>query len=221
MKVKNKIGLILCSLVTLICLGTFTQAASERLGTSDDAIIRAANPDSPSDDDPMISGINGAEIISFLRFSVSSGPSGYSKAQLGISFHNNTVLPEEIIVDVLNCSDNSWDEYNLTWNNAPSPLGVKIGEFILYASEFTALPPPKVLKYVDVTPYVTRNKHYSTFVLLTNAEVTLYCSSTFNTPYILYTVSDDAIPSYNVFIILGILGVLSILLYRKIQIKHK
>lgn len=117
------------------------------------------------------------------------------------------------------------DWNNLTWNNAPSPLGVKIGEFILYASDFTpmTLPPYKVLKYVDITPDVTPYEQYETLVLLTNAEVTLDCSGTISTdwPHILYTVPDDAIPSYNVFIILGIVSVLSILLYRKIQIKHK
>ena len=227
MKSKHKIGLILCSLVTLICLGMFTQAANERASLRTTANIRATFPDSPDLDDPKISGINGAEIITFLEFWYVAGVFDYSKARLVVHFTDSfiTVLPDEFIVEVINCSSVDFDIDNLTWNNAPSPLGVKIGEFILHASDFGSPPNHIISRTIDITPNVTAYNQYeyhtSTLVLLTNAEAFLYCTrATYpTTPYILYTVPDD-IPSYNIFIILGILGVLSILLYKKLQIKH-
>ncbi len=47
-----------------------------------------------------------------------------------------TAWTGDIVIEIINGTDTSWDGDTLTWNNAPSNLGVKIGEITLTSSDF-------------------------------------------------------------------------------------
>lgn len=224
MKGKHKIGLVLCSLVVLTCLGSFGQAATEDLDAFQYTYIRAESPDTGSLEPLIISGTSGAECIVFLKFRLWYGPraGGYSKAELALTFSKENGVPNSVLVEIINCTDNSWDPYTITWNNAPNPLGTKIGDITLTNTELTE--EDKVLKYFDITSTISGAEHgHITFVIFTDADTRL-CVETFfreDIPYIRYIVPDDAIPSYNLFIILGIVSLLSILLNRRVRRRIK
>ena len=221
MKGKNKIGLVLCSLVTLICLGSFTQATTYK-GSCACCYVTASFPDSSPSNSAyssvfMISGTSGDECITFIQIYLTfhgiPAAKDYNKAELVLTLSNGTVLPAEVVIDVLNCT-HIIDVDNLTWNTVPTPLGPKLEEITLTSEEFIG--GDNVVKYFDITSYLGKEYTRMTFVFMTSADVLIYIGDS----YIRYTVTTP-IPSYNIFIILGIVSVLPVILCKKIQINRK
>ncbi len=156
----------------------------------------------------------------YFHFSFSDKPTNITKAELSLDIWavTQTMVLTMCIIDV------GWDEYTMDWLNKPAH-GQLIGKFTvtssrIYKIDLTSLLTPRVAisicvnisidDYVDAVAYITSREGY-------------YSSS--DAPQIIWTylatVSETpAIPSYSLFIIFGIMGLIGLFLTKKISSKE-
>ena len=154
----------------------------------------------------------------YLHFSFSDKPANVTKAELSLDIwgvYQTMPLTLSII-------DASWDELTMDWMNKPAH-GQLIGQLMVSSSD---------IYKIDITSLLTARTEISICVNMTFDDVVddyVYITSregyylTSDAPQIIWTyletVPEVQIPSYNVFIIIGIISVIGFFLKKKVEIK--
>jgi len=100
---------------------TVTPTVSENFYPTDDTFSESTNPDTNYGDDWRIgvSGISGYLRRGYLKFDLSSVPSGYQIIDTKLHLYNLYPNVEGYEVVVYELDNDNWDEDTLTWNNQP------------------------------------------------------------------------------------------------------
>ncbi|MFX1297861.1 MAG: DNRLRE domain-containing protein [Promethearchaeota archaeon] len=154
----------------------------------------------------------------YFHFSFSDKPSNITKAELSLDIWgvSQTMVFTMSIIDV------GWNEFTMNWTNKP-PYGQIIGQFTvpssdIYKNDITSLVTPRT--EISICVNVTIDNSVDDYVCITSRE-----GSSTDAPQIIWTYLVDvpespAIPSYSVFIIIGIIGAIGIFLTKKIKGKE-
>lgn len=157
----------------------------------------------------------------YFHFSFSDKPDNVTKAELSFDIwgvYQTMPLTLSII-------DASWDELTMDWMDKPAH-GQTIGQITVSSSD---------IYKIDITSLLTARTEISICVNMTFDDIVddyVYITSregyylTNDAPQIIWTyletvpeVPEVQIPSYNVFIIIGIIGVIGFFLTKKMEIK--
>jgi len=152
----------------------------------------------------------------YFHFSFSDKPDNVTKAELSFDIWGvSQTMPL-----TLSIIDASWDELTMDWMNKPAH-GQTIGQFLVASSN---------IYKIDITSHLTARTKISICVNMTIDDYVddyVYIRSregyysTSDAPQIIWTyletVPEVRIPSYNVFIIIGIIGVIGFFLKKKLK----
>ena len=139
---------------------------------------------------------------------------------------NNQYYWLHLYINLLTMSiiEASWNEFTMDWITKP-PYGQIIGLFTvpssdIYKNDITSLLTPRT--EISICVNITIDNYVEDYVYITSREG-YYLSS--DAPQIIWTYLVDvpespAIPSYSVFIIIGIIGTIGIFLTKKIKRKE-
>lgn len=158
---------------------------------------------------------------SYFHFSFSDKPDNVTKAELSLDIWG----VYQTIPLTLSIVNDSWDELTMDWMDKPAH-GQLIGQLLVASSD--------VYK-IDITSLLTARTEISICVNMTFDDIVddyVYITSregyylTSDAPQIIWTyhetvpeVPELQIPSFNVFIIIGIIGVIGFFLKKKIEKK--
>ncbi|MFX1499202.1 MAG: DNRLRE domain-containing protein, partial [Promethearchaeota archaeon] len=150
----------------------------------------------------------------FIHFDLSKKPLDIIKAEIVLNFF---YVSGSTTITIYKAKSDDWQESTITWNNAPSYNTIVCTGTIYGNARFSIELPDTSYEWNQVT-LVVKSSDDQGFDTITSKDNT-YSTSLDDVPHIMYTYTPPGIPSYNPFIIIGIISICTLFLIKGVSKK--